>query len=180
MSELTYTKELHAKYRDLANYHKEILENDYWDDSTVEVGAVLAFLSEIERLQWELARPTRTGICDVCLEKSVLRSDALIVENQRLTHELEEERRWIPVSERLPEYGEPSLTIYHTKNATSQITIRCLVEDRDDKLRVIWYDIENGLWVNGNNITHWMPLPEPPNADDYVGDSDHEHDDRIL
>ena len=75
---------------------------------------------------------------------------------------LQEERRWIPVSERLPKYGKPSLTIYHTKNATSQITIRCLVEDRDDKLRVIWYDIENGLWVNGNNITHWMPLPEPP------------------
>ena len=70
--------------------------------------------------------------------------------------------RWIPVSERLPKYGKPSLTIYHTKNAISQITIRCLVEDRDDKLRVIWYDIENGLWVNGNNITHWMPLPEPP------------------
>ena len=84
--------------------------------------------------------------------------DALLDEIERL----QAERRWIPVSERLPEYGEPSLTIYHTKNATSQITIRCLVEDRDDKLRVIWYDIENGLWVNGNNITHWMPLPEPP------------------
>lgn len=78
---------------------------------------------------------------------------------------LNAERRWIPVSERLPEYGEPSLTIYHTKNATSQITIRCLVEDRDDKLRVIWYDIENGLWVNGNNITHWMPLPPPPEGE---------------
>lgn len=89
------------------------------------------------------------------LEAELARRDARIAE-------LEQERRWIPVSERLPEYGEPSLTIYHTKNATSQITIRCLVEDRDDKLRVIWYDIENGLWVNGNNITHWMPLPEPP------------------
>ena len=107
-------------------------------------------------------------------------ANAVCMEMKHELDRLNAERRWIPVSERLPEYGEPSLTIYHTKNATSQITIRCLVEDRDDKLRVIWYDIENGLWVNGNNITHWMPLPEPPNADDYVGDSDHEHDDRIL
>jgi len=107
-------------------------------------------------------------------------ANAVCMEMKHELDRLNAERRWIPASERLPEYGEPSLTIYHTKNATSQITIRCLVEDRDDKLRVIWYDIENGLWVNGNNITHWMPLPEPPNADDYVGDSDHEHDDRIL
>ena len=74
----------------------------------------------------------------------VISNRELLILQQRIA-ELASVHRWIPVSERLPEYGEPSLTIYHTKNATSQITIRCLVEDRDDKLRVIWYDIENGL-----------------------------------
>jgi len=136
---MKYSKELHDKLRNRTGLH--IFNHQIGLDSE----DIDALLDEIERL------------------KNENKQYQSIFDLQKATIELlQVERRWIPVSERLPEYGEPSLTIYHTKNATSQITIRCLVEDRDDELRVIWYDIENGLWVNENNITHWMPLPEPP------------------
>lgn len=119
-----------------------------------EARFVLYAADKIEALRAELEKRTA----------ELHYANAVCMEMKHELDRLNVERRWIPVSERLPEYGEPSLTIYHTKNATSQITIRCLVEDRDDKLRVIWYDIENGLWVNGNNITHWMPLPASPES----------------
>jgi len=59
--------------------------------------------------------------------------------------------RWIPVTERLPEEGE-----------------NILVANKRGK----HYDIDKGWW-NGtffnrcskggyHNVTHWMPLPEPP------------------
>ena len=140
--------------------HWEGCEEVHWDCKIAQLE------KEIERLaerlhdeigQTELANDAANRWRDTALQLSTYCGEA-----RAELARLQEERRWIPVSERLPKYGKPSLTIYHTKNATSQITIRCLVEDRDDKLRVIWYDIENGLWVNGNNITHWMPLPEPP------------------
>lgn len=27
---------------------------------------------------------------------------------------------------------------------------------------VNWYDYERGKWVRDSEITHWMPLPQPP------------------
>jgi hypothetical protein len=75
---------------------------------------------------------------------------------------LEAQLRWIPVEERLPEDGEPVLTIYCTKGALSGTTIRARVIDKDFDSRVVWYDTEAGHWVKENNITHWMPLPNPP------------------
>jgi hypothetical protein len=58
--------------------------------------------------------------------------------------------RWIPCSERLPEYGEYVLFIREN----------CGVY-------VGYYDEKNTWntdyqWFTGENVTHWMPLPEPP------------------
>ena len=64
---------------------------------------------------------------------------------------------WIPVTERLPEhaYGE----------STSVLTV-----DIYGVMRVAYFDGGNWCWPSGDAlttmrvapITHWMPLPEPP------------------
>ncbi len=61
--------------------------------------------------------------------------------------ELEAKQRWIPVSERLPEEFTPVLTI-----GKDELPITAVVD------RGHWYSsFEYSL-----NVTHWMPLPEPP------------------
>lgn len=75
---------------------------------------------------------------------------------------LQNKTKWNSVKDCLPEPGIPVLSIYRTKDSMGAATIRCRVEDRDDPKRVVWYDVENGIWVEANNITHWMPMPEPP------------------
>ena len=62
---------------------------------------------------------------------------------------LEAQQRWIPVSERLPEDGKPVwvCTIWNEQHSGFLI---------------------DGVWVGlfrdfrEGEITHWMPLPEPP------------------
>ena len=54
----------------------------------------------------------------------------------------QEERRWIPVKERLPDIG-----------------IEVLVYSEDDGICVDYYDGDSFGYYG---VTHWMPLPEPP------------------
>ncbi|MGN0998667.1 MAG: DUF551 domain-containing protein [Faecousia sp.] len=63
----------------------------------------------------------------------------------------QEERRWIPVTERMPEKGGTYLCVWQGKK------------------------VDTGFFCNGhfrlygeikdNLITHWMPMPEPPKED---------------
>ena len=78
------------------------------------------------------------------------------VEIQRLTAriaELEGERRWIPVSERLPEAGAVVFAVVYDVN------------DHSEKLYQLKY-YGDGKWFSWNSacyvVTHWMPLPTPP------------------
>lgn len=52
---------------------------------------------------------------------------------------------WIKCTENLPEQG-----------------IKCLVFDAETKYISINIIMEDGKWYVGYNITHWMPLPQPP------------------
>ena len=63
--------------------------------------------------------------------------------NKRIA-ELEAERRWIPVSERLPEEKQSVLALDRTGTAYHWEYSKCL-----SNIFVGYY-------------THWMPLPEPP------------------
>lgn len=66
--------------------------------------------------------------------------------------ELEAERRWIPVSERLPDNWESVLTIDISKSTRDAVTA--------------FYNPETSRWSTHSAgdlwVTHWMPLPEPP------------------
>ena len=57
-------------------------------------------------------------------------------------------QKWISVEERLPESDGFYLTY------------------REDDVRVTWYG-SGGLWrhIWNNDVTHWMPLPEPPKGE---------------
>lgn len=69
------------------------------------------------------------------------------------------EQRWIPVTERLPEYGVRVLAtdMYEGDDYTG---IRTREEYPDDA-EGCWYD-EMGRWYAIDDATHWMPLPKVP------------------
>lgn len=57
--------------------------------------------------------------------------------------------KWIPVSERLPEYGQE--VIAYTGNLLKTIV-----------MTYMFWNPEYDTWVH---VTHWMPLPEPPKGE---------------
>ena len=66
--------------------------------------------------------------------------------------ELEAARRWIPVSERLPEANKCVL-IY---DAGGNMTVDILVKSGG---------VETYFWLPKYRILFWMPLPEPPEVE---------------
>ena len=68
--------------------------------------------------------------------------------------ELEAERRWIPVSERLPECEKDVLVFWGKALDGSKI----------DWFGTAWRnECDDGKWCTDPIVpTHWMPLPEPP------------------
>ena len=70
--------------------------------------------------------------------------DACILAAEALREQ--EERRWIPVTERFPEYGQEVLV--YTGNILKPIVMEYTFWRKD-------YD----TW---RHVTHWMPLPKPP------------------
>lgn len=65
--------------------------------------------------------------------------------------------RWIPVTERLPEIEQRVLVLDRHGNAMVR-TLRYLTGEKEPSFR------PDGL-VPRKHITHWMPLPEPPEMD---------------
>ena len=67
--------------------------------------------------------------------------------------------RWIPVEERLPEYGVRVLAtnMYEGDDYTGVRTREEYPDDADG----CWID-EHGWWYVIDDATHWMPLPKTP------------------
>ena len=72
------------------------------------------------------------------------------------------ERRWIPVTERLPEYDARVLA-FDMRAKNKYIGIWTREKDPDDG-NDCWFD-SAGWWYAFDEITHWMPLPEPPEVE---------------
>lgn len=72
--------------------------------------------------------------------------------------------KWISVSDKLPEVGKAG--VYRSDDV--------LVVDNGDILTACFVKIKSGqLWWRMShiddrltNVTHWMPLPEPPTQED--------------
>jgi hypothetical protein len=62
------------------------------------------------------------------------------------------ERRWIPVSERLPERNEIVLAV--DQGGVTVGSYSPMLED--------WWALHGDRMAPGAVVTHWMPLPEPP------------------
>jgi hypothetical protein len=71
--------------------------------------------------------------------------------------------RWIPVEERLPEYGVRVLAtdMYEEDDCTGIWTREEYPDDPEDGC---WID-DRGWWHAFDDVTHWMPLPDRPEAE---------------
>lgn len=74
---------------------------------------------------------------------------------------------WISVKERLPEeFGQ--CLVYCQERSTYWETISCDGKRKVEESRESWWryidksEFEPGEGFDHENVTHWMPLPEPP------------------
>lgn len=66
---------------------------------------------------------------------------------------------WIPVAERLPLYGQDVLAVrtYGDGEKCQEVLMAHIA---------VWNEETGEKWWNATNITHWMPLPEPPKEEE--------------
>lgn len=110
-----------------------------------------------EHAEWARANEWETPITlGDDLAEAADRIEAQAKEIEKLRAQLP---RWIPVEERLPEYGVRVLAtdMYEGDDYTGIWTR----EEYEDEADGCWYD-DHGWWHASDDVTHWMPLPEPP------------------
>jgi len=84
----------------------------------------------------------------------------LLDDNAKLQARIAElESPWIPVSERLPEIGSRFLIYDNYCRGKSDDTGHCTQLGRMSKS---WGIAHSGMNGECPTITHWMPLPQPP------------------
>ena len=74
--------------------------------------------------------------------------------------ELVEERRWVPVGERLPEIGADVLAM----GGEGEFQARLVSGGESHRWEPLWLDVHGCGCCGGGrpNVTHWMPLPPGP------------------
>lgn len=77
--------------------------------------------------------------------------------------DVEPVRRWIPCSERLPETDGPYLVF---NKATGWIGVFNFSRVKNfpyfGPQGNAWWRLDDDWYPQSDNVTHWMPLPEPP------------------
>lgn len=66
--------------------------------------------------------------------------------------------KWIPVTEALPESDQDVLVMVHWRDYPENM----MCYGRKHKTRWYLWNGELGELIKGFDITHWMPLPQPP------------------
>ena len=70
--------------------------------------------------------------------------------------------RWIPVTERLPDY-DVRVLVTDVRAGTHYVGIWTREKDPDDDCDC-WFD-SGGWWSAFDEVTHWVPLPKPPEVE---------------
>lgn len=124
----------------------------------------------IQHLKESLSDPTHKWGCEECKEEH-----EQLLEWLEDYKQLKEATRWIPCSERLPETIEEGLGVLYSD---------CTLVKSGDWIGMAYYltDSEKSWWefadaqnkqkIDWVEITHWMPLPEPPQRKDDTHDYD--------
>lgn len=110
-----------------------------------------------EHAEWARANEWETPITlGDDLAEAADRIEAQAKEIEKLRAQLP---RWIPVEERLPEYGVRVLAtdMYEGDDYTGIWTR----EEYEDEADGCWCD-DHGWWHASDDVTHWMPLPKAP------------------
>ena len=68
--------------------------------------------------------------------------------------------RWIPCAERMPENNVPVLYVWRSQNGAVAVLHGWHFEIRS--LGSAWHQSGVGFHRPDEEVTHWMPLPEPP------------------
>lgn len=114
-----------------------------------------------EHAEWARANEYETPItlCDDLVEAAD-RIEAQAKEIEKLRAQLP---RWIPVEERLPEYGVRVLAtdMYEEDDCIGIWTRKEYPDDPEDGC---WID-DRGWWHAFDDVTHWMPLPDRPEVE---------------
>ena len=90
------------------------------------------------------------------IEELLAERDEVNADSWKTAFEVErDEHRWIPVEERLPLYGQDVLAVrtYGDGEKCQEVLMAHVA---------VWNEETGEKWWNATNITHWMPLPEPP------------------
>lgn len=77
--------------------------------------------------------------------------------------------QWVTTDERLPPKETPVVAFY--RGAISILEIRWDYPSFEDTYRPYWYwdnPDNDGQDIDPREVTHWMPLPEPPTASNNV------------
>lgn len=75
----------------------------------------------------------------------------------------QENRRWIPVTEKLPDDGDSVIVVVSGK--VENITLHDAIEFAEFSIDEGWI-LEMWPEWEDPNVTYWMPCPEPPKEDD--------------
>lgn len=76
--------------------------------------------------------------------------------------EEQEQHRWIPVEERLPEEEGKYLVTFAIDEKVRLVGYGCCQKDiLGNNIGFGWYDLYRGIYFSGKAFIAWQPLPEP-------------------
>ena len=77
---------------------------------------------------------------------------------ERLVEANKTSTRWISVRERLPQDGQKVIATF--RNDGGRVVDQARYANGE-------FDFASWAYVWGDNVTHWMPLPQPPKEEDH-------------
>ena len=120
-------------------------------------------MAELEKVIKALEFCTTSEDCRLCVYWQTF--DNTGCQTMKDALELLKDRRWIPVSERLPKNMANRVIVYlQHKDYAPYIGYGHYEKFLGEEM---WYDLENNTQFSkrGYTVTHWMPMPDSPEGE---------------